>query len=329
VRRGERVARETGDPLQVPPHLLLPDSWQMSRIGPNVLPGTQWHWRRGRHLPGDQRWFFGRDNWQPLPSPTAGAGSITESSALEGVARFDISGIVTFRSTFEVAEAPRSLFLQWEPLDVPSAMYLNGELLEPCIPNFAANPPWNDTRWLWYELSEWLEIGENVLSCVADCRERGGAFAAENTAARTPGVPRLVGDFALTGDRALAADQTLLVGEGSWHENGLPFFSGALDYKQWVKVPAEWNRCRVFLEISRTRDVCGVWVNGRFCGVCYSAPYRFDVSRYILKGASNEIRLRVWNTAEAALEGHLHEPRPSGLLGPVRLVAYPLVHAVV
>ncbi len=329
VRRGERLLRQVSDPIIVPPPILLPDSWQASRLGPNSLSIADWHWQRGRHLPGDQRWFFGRDNWQALPPRATSSQSTSESTtSLQNQTRLNISGIVTFRTTFELAELPSSLFLQWNPLDVPCDLYLNGELLEARTPAFAANPPWNDARWQWFELDELLEIGENTLSCVADCREKSGAFTAETAVSRVPGVPRLVGDFSLTTDAAITGAQSLLLGSGSWHNQGLPFYSGALDYKQWIKVPGEWNRCRVFLEISRTRDVCGVWLNGRYCGVAFAPPHRFDVTPFVLRNASNEVRLRVWNTAEAALQGHEQKPHGSGLLGPVRLVAYPLVHSV-
>lgn len=326
VRRGKRLVRHVGEVPAIPAPLLLPDSWQAARIGPNTLAAPDWQWQRGRHLPGDQRWIFGRDSWQALPSRAGAAHSTLEAS--QGSSRVELSGIVTFRSHFEIAEIPQSLFMGWNPLGVPSDIYLNGELLAMCEPDFVDSPPWNDACWQWFDLSEWAQAGENILSCVADYREKPG-IAADAPATRMPNVPRLAGDFDLTPDRAIIGAQSLVMAAGSWHGQGLPFFSGALDFKQWVKVPPEWQGMRIFLEIAHCRDVCGVWLNGRAAGVRYGAPHRFDVTKSILKGASNEVRLRVWNTAEAALEGHAREPQASGLLGPVRLVPYPIVHPLI
>lgn len=327
VRSGQRLVRHADDALPLPAPLMLPDSWQAARIGPNTLTAPDWQWQRGRHLPGDQRWIFGRDNWQALPA----RGDVAESTleARQRSIQTELSGIVTLRSHFEIAETPQSLFLSWDPLGVPSDIYLNEELLDSCEPPFTDQAPWNDACWQWFNLAEWAQVGQNTLSCVADYRERTGGIAADSPSAKLPNVPRLAGDFDLTPDLAIVAAQSRALSIGSWHEQGLPFFSGAIDFKQWVKVPPEWRRTRIFLEIARSRDVCGVWVNGRLAGIRYGAPYRFDVTKLILKGASNEVRLRVWNTAEAALEGHNREPQPSGLLGPVRLVAYPIVHQII
>jgi len=333
VRGGGRLHRLSGEEVTVPPPLLFPDNWQSARSGPNVMRPAAWQWQRGRHLPGAQRRIFGRDLWQNLARP--GALTPRERGAWEQQSRLELSGIITFRTHFEIAEAPSDLWLPFEALDVARDVYLNGELLETGTPQWSESDapvgaPWNDRDCEWLDLSEFAVAGENILSVVADCREKSSAEGGDapdeaSFTARLPSRPRLVGDFSLTPDGALLPPQPFTQSAGSWHEQNLPFYSGALDYRQWIKVPLDWKRCRIFLEISRTRDACGLWLNGRFVGERLAAPYRFDVSKWLLKGASNEIRLRVWNTAQAARD--LPDlPSPSGLLGPVRLVAYPLVY---
>jgi hypothetical protein len=149
---------------------------------------------------------------------------------------------------------------------------------------------------------------------------------------------RLVGDFTLqeavpdfwnteastTSAYTIAATQPLLVSGGSWHEQCLPFYCGALEYSQRVDIPAEWQNCRVFIEVSLARDVIEARVNGTACGVRLARPYRFDVTEAVRADAENTITLTVWNSAQAALQPDV-ETAPSGLLGPVRLVAYPVV----
>ena len=250
------------------------------------------------------------------------------TSAIENTAQIDLSGIVTFLTSFHIAESPSSLFLQFDPLDVAYKLYLNGEPLSPCAAPYPNDPQWADAEWQWYDLSVG-EIGKNTLACLVDYRERVPHAEPRYQPDLMPEVPRLVGDFSLTDEQAIRAALPMQMGDGSWHEQGLPFYSGAIEYRQWVTVPAEWGPLPRVPGNGADARRGGGGMNGRACGVRAAEPYRFDVSRRVLKGAANEVRIRVWNTAEATLEGHLHPPRPSGLLGPVRLVAYPIVYPMV
>ncbi len=318
IRRGESLQRHSGESVKVPAPLLMPDTWQANRVGPNVLVPPLWQWQRGRHLPGQQRLLFGREQWQSLPAHDA-------DLARDAFERLEVSGIVTLRTQFEIAQLPDELFLPLAALDVPYDLYLNGELLDELRPDWSVQTPFEGAQWHWFDLAPYAKIGQNILSCVVDCRERTVETSQSHVVARVPGPPRLLGDFSLTPDGAITAPQSLVLHGESWHEQGLPFYAGAIDYRQWIKTPDDWQRCRIFLELSRCRDVTGLWLNGRFIDQKICVPYRFDVTRQIIKGASNEVRLRVWNTAQALFEAHDAPPAPSGLLGPVRLVAYPLI----
>ena len=317
IRRGESLQRHIGETVKVPAPLLLPDAWQANRVHPNALVLEAWQWQRGRHLPGEQR-FFGREQWQLLPPHEVNA-------ARDVFERLEVSGIVTLRAQFESAELPDELFLPFADLDVPCDLYVNGQLPDEARPEWSAQTPFAGAQWRWFDLAPLVKTGHNVLSCVVDCRERVVETNPGHFVSRAPGPVRLLGDFGLTRDHAITAPQALVLHGESWHEQGLPFYAGAVDYRQWIKTPDDWQRCRIFLEIARCRDVVGLWLNGRLVGQKLCAPYRFDVTRQLIKGASNEVRLRVWNTAQALFEAHETPPAPSGLLGPVRLVAYPLL----
>jgi hypothetical protein len=103
------------------------------------------------------------------------------------------------------------------------------------------------------------------------------------------------------------------------------------------KVPAGM---RAMLE-SPVREAAVVYINGQRAGSVWKPPYQLDVTPW-LKAGSNRIEVRVANLALNGLAGqerpdyrllsarygqrfvpqdtHLIEPKPSGMLGPVRLM---------
>jgi hypothetical protein len=117
----------------------------------------------------------------------------------------------------------------------------------------------------------------------------------------------------------------LFLNTGSWHEQGLPWYGGVLEYRQRVDIPPEWQGCRVFLELAAMRDAVEVWIDSRLCGQAVAPPYRFDVTTLMEPGLPVDVRLLISNTASAAVLGLDETTPPAGLLGPARLVAYPNV----
>jgi hypothetical protein len=101
------------------------------------------------------------------------------------------------------------------------------------------------------------------------------------------------------------------------------------------------NGMRALLE-SPVREAAQVYINGQFAGSVWHPPYELDVSKF-LKIGENQIRIVVANTAINAMAGkslpdykllNLRyterftpqdmkdlKPLPSGILGPVRLIA--------
>lgn len=299
VRQKEKAVWLFGPAVEVPAPLLLPDEWSARRIGPNVLVLDDWL------MPQSGGW----------------------------------------RTGFRVESLPQSLFLAFGSRGAPSGIdrnevFLNEQRLVSCETPFPDHALWRDAMWRWFTLDA-ARPGLNALAVrVARAAPLSGRFAG-----------CVVGDFSLREDfgdlwgsagedksdedgpdentngapPAITKTEPLALGTGSWHEQGLPFYAGSVELAQRIEAPRDWEHCRVFLEVSRARDAVEVWLNGVCAGGRVAAPYRFDVTAGLRAGDANEVTLKLWNSAQAVLEGHRTAPAPSGVLGPVRLVAYPIV----
>ena len=129
---------------------------------------------------------------------------------------------------------------------------------------------------------------------------------------------------------------------GSWTSSADPgqrYFSGIGTYTNAVVVTTAqlWKGRRILLDLGEVRDIAEVIVNGRRAGTAWRPPYLTDVTPFLLPG-SNRITVRVANLwvnrligdaqPDARRVAHTTGPtysaaaplRPSGLLGPVRLV---------
>jgi hypothetical protein len=209
----------------------------------------------------------------------------------------------THCATFSVA-SPLALWAH--VAEVEAMLFLNGEPAQDGAPAFDI-PPWLPDG-AWFRIA--LRTGENTLECALDAHS-----------VAPPVV--LLGEFAFDEEGNLIAPEEMLLGEGSWHEQGLPFYAGAVDYAQPIAIPAHWSNCRVWLELSRVREAVEVWLNDAPCGTRFVRPWRFEVTEQLRPGVPNRLRLRVWNTSLPARG--IDELPPAGLLGPLRLVAYPIV----
>ena len=100
----------------------------------------------------------------------------------------------------------------------------------------------------------------------------------------------------------------------------LPHFSGKMRYT------FEWDLDEVpsgaTLDLGRVGETARLWVNGRDVGIRITAPYAFAVEPY-LKAGKNHVVVEVSNTLVGKVrDGFSYHMviRPSGLLGPVRLM---------
>jgi hypothetical protein len=121
-------------------------------------------------------------------------------------------------------------------------------------------------------------------------------------------------------------------------EPGIRYFSGVATYTTTIDAPRSWSRGKpLLIDLGVIGDVAEVRVNGELAGTAWQVPYRVDLGRFMRRGR-NELEVRVANlwvnrligdqqpgatpiaytasptyTADAPL-------RPSGLIGPVRLL---------
>jgi hypothetical protein len=115
------------------------------------------------------------------------------------------------------------------------------------------------------------------------------------------------------------------------------YFSGTAAYHKQFDVPGEWikNGDRVFLDLGRVRNVAEVTFNGKRLGICWTPPWRLDITD-VLRPGSNTLVVEVTNLWANRMIGHGKlppekricrssmppldgQPLESGLLGPVRL----------
>jgi hypothetical protein len=115
----------------------------------------------------------------------------------------------------------------------------------------------------------------------------------------------------------------------SWEDLGAPSFAGPATYRtQFTASPAPAGK-RVFLEIGEVNDFARVKLNGKQLEAHAWQPYRWDVTDVVRPG-NNELEVEVRTTVAgrgggapppAAGRGRTVAPPPTGLLGPVRVVA--------
>ncbi|MBJ6110416.1 DNA-binding protein [Hymenobacter sp. BT523] len=125
----------------------------------------------------------------------------------------------------------------------------------------------------------------------------------------------------------------------SKHPNAaISHYSGTAEYSQTFKwKPAKGTQQRVWLELGQLANIAEVQLNGKPCGIAWTAPYRLDITDAIRKG-DNELRILVTNTWANRLIGDQSIPPekrltqttaaspaankpllPAGMMGPVRL----------
>jgi hypothetical protein len=126
----------------------------------------------------------------------------------------------------------------------------------------------------------------------------------------------------------------------SWSHSddpGIRYFSGTGAYARKLELPQSVADKPLILELGEVDDVAEILVNGRSAGTLWKYPYRLDISGLVRPG-SNDLEIRVTNLWVNRLIGDAQSGvatvafttdrayqadaplRPSGLLGPVRLL---------
>jgi len=138
-----------------------------------------------------------------------------------------------------------------------------------------------------------------------------------------------------------APPQTRLPELSSLGENAdasIRYFSGIATYAKEFAAPRGWKKgMPLFLDLGEAREIAEVSVNGQLAGYAWHKPYRIDISGQMRSG-KNRLSIRVANLWVNRLIGDAQPDatkvtwtatptyrkdaplRPSGLLGPVRLL---------
>ncbi|MEK7403905.1 MAG: glycosylhydrolase-like jelly roll fold domain-containing protein, partial [Acidobacteriota bacterium] len=122
-------------------------------------------------------------------------------------------------------------------------------------------------------------------------------------------------------------------------ESGVRYFSGVATYRKQLEIPRGFfgDGLRLFLDLGEVHVIARVRLNGREMGICWTRPYRLEITEAAKPGA-NLLEVEVANTWSNRLTGDAQPNAagltrtnvrwsattpllPSGLLGPVRILA--------
>ena len=85
--------------------------------------------------------------------------------------------------------------------------------------------------------------------------------------------------------------------------DSIRYFSGHARYQTTLKLKKkEMPTGRIWLSLPHVKDIAHVWVNGKDCGIAWTAPYEVEITRALQKG-KNSIEIEVVNTWHNALRG--------------------------
>jgi sialidase-1 len=108
----------------------------------------------------------------------------------------------------------------------------------------------------------------------------------------------------------------------SWRElPELKHYAGSATYATDFNVPPEFlgGDFALFLDLGEVFDLARVTINDRDAGTVWAPPFRLEVTGLVKQGR-NTLRLEVPNVLKNHLEKGDDYRRPSGLLGPVKIV---------
>ena len=87
------------------------------------------------------------------------------------------------------------------------------------------------------------------------------------------------------------------------HDDKIRYFSGHALYKiTWPLKEKKVLKKRAWLSFPNVKDIAHVWVNGKDCGIAWTAPYEVEITGALKKG-NNKIEIEVVNTWHNALRG--------------------------
>ena len=86
-------------------------------------------------------------------------------------------------------------------------------------------------------------------------------------------------------------------------DDKIRYFSGHARYTTtWKLKKNEVPQGRAWLSFPNVKDIAHVWINGKDCGIAWTAPYEVEITGALKKG-KNKIEIEVVNTWHNALKG--------------------------
>ena len=86
-------------------------------------------------------------------------------------------------------------------------------------------------------------------------------------------------------------------------DDKIRYFSGHARYTLTCKLKkGELPKKRAWLSFPNMKDIAHVWINGKDCGIVWTAPYELEITGALKKG-KNTIEIEVVNTWHNALRG--------------------------
>ena len=123
--------------------------------------------------------------------------------------------------------------------------------------------------------------------------------------------------------------------------DAIKYFSGAAQYRNQLEI-YEIPEGDIYIDLGNVMVMARVKINGKEAGGAWTSPYRVNITDYLKRGV-NTIEVEVVNNWQNRIIGDMRLPaaerkvwmtvnpwtaesplQPSGLLGPVKIVAYNL-----
>ncbi|MGE5529973.1 MAG: glycosyl hydrolase [Patescibacteria group bacterium] len=214
--------------------------------------------------------------------------------------------VLWYRTGFEAEFVPADLRLVIDGFKGDAVIYLNGARLNDFQPSSI------DAMMQEIPLASLTRTGRNVLAIrlVVNSRSEG-----------LLDLLKLMGSFALAerGGGYVIVPEPREVATSSWTCFGYPFFSGTGVYEQEIEIPASFGGRKILVAVDCGDDLAELLVDGVSLGKRPWHPYELDASAALQPGR-HRLTVKITNSMANLLNGN---PKPSGLLGPVEVRAFP------
>ena len=270
----------------VPAAIELADTWEFATDQPNALPLVDWNYQMTAGITDPNL-----ANAQRIFTATFQAEIVPEE------ARMLLDGLKTDKVWHNTHVRDHEIFVNDQPVgDCEPGQYLDHYIYEA-------------------DLTGLLRRGKNEVKIVS-----APFYFFEPATVYHPVI--ITGRFALAGrSRPRLVAEPGQITTGPWDKQGYPYYSGIATYRQQFKVTAAQKATQLHLEMAQPGDLAEVIVNGKNCGVRAWEPFAWDISAAV-KAGQNELVIKVANSMQNIL---MQKPKPSGLLGPVRICPHKTV----